>query len=155
MTDATVDTWRIREAFVDADTEHKKLAAVHTNQCELVRKAQQDLRAHTFKLQRLLLARDLVQNAAFKFEGLTEEQEAGLALTGQDSEAWYCDYDNAADDLTELAVQLCGQVADLAKLRDRLQEAREKAWDARHAKACELRKAWDEASTDPAVAAAG
>lgn len=142
----TAETWRIREAFVDADPQHKELAIIHTNQCELVQKAQQDLRARTYKLQRLLLARDLVQNAAFTFEGLTEEQEAGLALTGQDSEAWYCDFDNAADDLSEMIVSLCGEIAALAQTRDRLQAEREKAWNARHAKACELRKAWDEAN---------
>lgn len=142
----TAETWRIREAFVDADPEHQQLAAIHTHQIELVQKAEQELRARTYKLQRLLLARELVQRHAFNFESLSDEQEQGLKLTGQDSEGWYCDFDNAADDLSEMIVSLCGEIAALAQTRDRLQAEREKAWNARHAKACELRKAWDEAN---------
>lgn len=140
------EAWRVREAFVDADPEHQKLAAIHTNQCELVQKAEQKLYGCTHKLQRLLLARDLMQSKAFDFESVTEEQEATLELTGQGSESWFGDYDLAADDLTELVVQLCGLISELAATRDRLREAREKAWEVRHAKAKELRAAWNEAN---------
>ena len=145
----TAETWRTREAFVDADPDQQKLNARHTHQIELVQKAEQELRARTYKLQRLLLAREVVQRHAFNFESVSEEQETGLKLTGQDSEGWFCDFDNAADDLSEIIVQMCSEVASLAQTRDRLQAEREKAWDARHANATKLRKDWDETHGSP------
>jgi len=145
----TAETWHTREAFVDADPDQQKLNARHIHQIELVQKAEQELRARTYKLQRLLLVREVVQRHAYNFESVSEEQETGLKLTGQDSEGWFCDFDNAADDLTELVLQLCQEIADLAATRDRLQAEREKAWDARHANATKLRKDWDETHGSP------
>lgn len=142
----TPDTWRIREAFVDADPEHQQLAAIHTHQIELVQKQQQQIRAGLYRLQRLLLARDLIQRKVGDFCDLTEEQETTLALTGQDSEAWYCDFDSAADDLTDLAGMLCGEIASARATLARLEAKREEAWEVRRAKAAELRQAWDKAN---------
>jgi hypothetical protein len=144
MANCSAETWRIREAFVDADPEHQKLAAVHTHQIELAQKQQQQIRAGLYRLQRLLLARDIIQRKVGDFCDLTAEQEETLALTGQDSEAWYCDFDNAADDLTELAATLCGEITTARATLERLEAKREEAWQARRDCAAALRKTWDE-----------
>jgi hypothetical protein len=155
MTDSA-NRWRLCEAAVDADPELIKLVAAHTHQVELVRKTEQELRAATYKLQRVLLARDVVQRHAWNFESVTEEQEAAFKLTnGDDSEAWFAVYDGAADDMTDWACQLCGQIAQLHSTLQNIQAAREKAWDVRHAKATALRKAWHAANPEPAVDPAG
>lgn len=142
----TAETWRIREAFVDADPEQQKLNAAHTHQIELVQKQQQEIRAGLYRLQRLLMARDLIQRKAGDFCDLTDEQEETLALTGQDSESWYCDFDGIADDLTELAGVLCGEITAARATLARLEAKREEAWNARRDHAAKLRKAWDEAN---------
>ena len=149
----TPETWRIREAFVDADPEHQQLAAIHTHQCELVQKQQQQIRASLYRLQRVLLARDVIQKKAYEFCDLTDQQEQTLALTGQDSEAWYCDFDGAADDLADLAVMVCGDIASARATLARLEAKREEAWEVRRVKAAELRQAWD--SANPTADTAG
>ena len=60
-----------------------------------------------------MLVVDVVRQQQFKHEDISEDQDKTLKeLTTDDSETWYCQYDQAADDVEEAAVAACAMVIE-------------------------------------------
>ena len=65
------------------------------------------------RVTRLMLAVDVVRQQQWKHEDISEEQDKTLKdLTTDDSEVWFHQYDQAADDIEEAAVAACAMVIE-------------------------------------------
>lgn len=114
-------------AFLDQDAAYQ---ATHKNHQDLwaeVRSAETDVRIALRRVTRLMMAVDVVRQQQFKHEDVTEEQDKALEeLTTDNSEVWYSQYDQAADDIEEAAVAACAMVVEKrAEVKDKKIKARE------------------------------
>jgi hypothetical protein len=116
--------WRQIHEFVHADPEHQKLVKAHRTACDLLTAHQSDVTAGTYKLQRLLVARDAVQHFCTETECTTSEQDDMLLQwTATHGEAWCGMFSAAAADITVLVLDQCEaltlQGVKTATLRER------------------------------------
>jgi hypothetical protein len=114
-------------AFLDQDASYQATLKNHQELWAEVRSAETDVRMALRRVTRLMLAVDVVRQQQFKHEDVTEEQDKALEnLTTDDSEVWYAQYDQAADDIEEAAVAACAMVVEKrAEVKDKKIKARE------------------------------
>jgi hypothetical protein len=114
-------------AFLDQDASYQATLKNHQELWAEVRSAETDVRIALRRVTRLMLAVDVVRQQQFKHEDVTEEQDKALEeLTTDNSEVWYGQYDQAADDIEEAAVAACAMVVEKrAEVKDKKIKARE------------------------------
>lgn len=139
--------------FLTADAEYKRIDDLHTGTCKAKNSLQTDIRTETFKMQRLLIARDLVMQGSNEIEyPETSADELLKTTTGNDSEMWGGMLCGAANDLTDLITDKCCAIAALAKQRDeqaaKAKELHEQLDKRREA----LRDQWNAAELPPSTA---
>jgi hypothetical protein len=138
--------------FLTADPEYKRLDDLHTGTCKTKNSFETDIRTETFKMQRLLIARDLVIQGSNELDyPETSVDELLKTSTGNDSEMWGGMLCGAANDLTDLITDKCCAIASLAKQRDE-QAAKGKELYAQLDKRREaLRDQWNAAELPPST----
>lgn len=121
------------------DEQYLQLEQAHTDACKAAHAAADKPRSLTYKIQRLLLARDAVFHYASETECTNPDQDEFLAqTTANHGETWCGMFNAAAEDITELVYQLCETIAEQRQEHARLVEAREKALQAKQARWSEL-----------------
>ncbi len=115
------------KAYLDQDDAYQSTLKRHQEMWAEVRSAETDVRISLRRVTRLMLAVDVVRQQQFKHEDISEEQDKVLEnLTTDDSEVWYAQYDQAADDIEEAAVAACAMVVEKrAEVKDKKIQARE------------------------------
>jgi len=124
-----------------ADPAYQQLEQTHTEACKAVHDAAAKPRNLTFKLQRLLLARDAVSHYATETECTDSSQDDFLEqTTANHGETWCGMFNAAADDITQLIYDICATIAQQRLEHDQLVKAREAAWEAKQARWTELER---------------
>ena len=124
-----------------ADPAYQQLEQTHTEACKAAHDAAAKPRSLTYKLQRLLLARDAVMHYATETECTDLEQDDFLAqTTANNGETWCGMFNGAADDINEVIYQLCATITQQRLEHDQLVKAREAAWEAKQARWAELER---------------
>ena len=139
--------------FFTADPEYNRIDDLHTGTCKVKCSLENDIRTETFKMQRLLIARDLVIQGSNELdypEGSVDELLK--ASTGNDAEMWGGMLCGAANDLTDLITDKCCAIATLAKQRDEQAAKGKDIYEQREKRREELRKQWDAAEPKPSTA---
>jgi len=116
-------------AFLDEDAAYQATLKNHQELWSGVRSAEVEVRGALRRVTRLMLAVDVVRQQQFKHEDISEEQDKMLEeLTTDNSETWYYQYDQAADDVEEAAVAACAMVVEKrAKVTAKKTEAQKHA----------------------------
>jgi len=126
-----------------ADPAYQQLEQTHTEACKAVHDAAAKPRSLTYKLQRLLLARDAVMHYATETECTDPEQDDFLAQTpANHGETWCGMFNGAADDINEMIYQLCATITQQRLEHDQLIAARDAAREAKQAR-------WEELERQP------
>lgn len=153
MTDVPI--WKQIRNYVEADPEHQRLSEAHTALIKEHNEIQCRLRSGTYKIQRLLLARDAVIEFAGRVECTTSEQdEQLLEWTATHGEGWFGMFNGAADDITELVLDECASLTSNREQRDHIKERREAAYQEMRACADRLEAEYKEkhaGTTGPAA----
>lgn len=125
----TKPIWQQLREHCEADPEHQRLTAAH-RELVLERDAiKSRLTAGTYKLQRLLAARDAIMHFAGETECTTTEQDELLQQwTATHGESWCSMFYQSAEDLTELVLDLCSSLAINREQREHIEERREAAY---------------------------
>lgn len=140
----TMQAWRIKRDFVEADPKHQKLREAHLTLCRQVQSYDTELRSGTFALQRLLVARDCVEHFQGKLDCTSYEEDQQLEeWTANHGEAWGGMYRQAAEELTESMLDLCDVLSSKRAKRKAAHLEREMAWDCLRQCADELEKRYD------------
>lgn len=138
-----------REAFVSADPSYQQLEQAASELRENVSRRHTDITRATYKLQRLLILRDIVQKQMFELEDLsTETDELLNDLTANSGEAWCGMVHQGLEDLQLLICDVCEEVAQARKDHDSLDQQRREAWAKVADRSQELRKVWDAMQTE-------
>lgn len=125
------------------DAIYQQLEQAHTDACKAVHAAESAPKAATYKLQRLLLARDAVLHFAGETECTDPSQDEFLErATANSGEAWAGMWYGATEDLTEMIYDLCAEIHQQRLERDQLIAARDAALQ-------EKRKRWSELEAQP------
>ena len=105
--------------FLISDPEYRRINELHADSLKAAGSVQSEIRTETYKVQRLLIARDLViQATSFDVDFDGSADELLKASTGNDTEMWDGMLSTAAEDLTDLITDTCCAIATLAKQRD-------------------------------------
>ena len=121
--------WLARRKYIEGDPEQQRLSQAHTELCAQISKLNSELRAGTYRLQRLLIARDCVQHFAGEVECTNPGEDEQLEQwTANHGEAWLGMFNSACDDITEAVLGLCATLAADRDMRSTLQDEREIAW---------------------------
>jgi len=132
--------------FFTADPEYKRIDDLRTGTCKAKNSLQTDIRTETFKMQRLLIARDLVIQGSNEIEYPENSVDEQLKVsTGNDSQMWGGMLCGAANELTDLITDKCCAIATLAKKRDEQAAKGKDLLEQREKRREELRKQWDAA----------
>jgi hypothetical protein len=124
-----------------ADPAYQQLEQTHIDACKAVHDAAAKPRNLTFKLQRLLLARDAVSHYATETECTDSSQDDFLEqTTANHGETWCGMFNAAADDITEMIYHLCATIVEQRMEYDHLVEVREAAREAKQARWAELER---------------
>jgi hypothetical protein len=124
-----------------ADPVYQQLEQAHTDACKAVHDAAAKPRNLTFKLQRLLLARDAVLHYATETECTDSSQDDFLErTTANHGETWCGMFNAAADDITQLIYEICATITQQRLEHDQLVKAREAAREAKQARWAELER---------------
>lgn len=133
-----------REAFVSADPSSQQLEKAASELRESVSSRHTDITRATYKLQRLLILRDVVLKQMFELEDTTTETDNLLeSLTANSGEAWCGMISQGVEDLQLLICDVCEEVAQARKDHDDLDQKRREAWAKVSERSQELRKQWD------------
>jgi hypothetical protein len=133
-----------REAFVSADPTYQQLEQAASELRDSTSKRHADITKATYKLQRLLIMRDVVLKQMFEMEDTTTETDELLEnLTANSGEAWCGMISQGVEDLQLLICDVCEEVAQARKEHDERNKRREEAWAKVHKRSQELRKEWD------------
>lgn len=126
-----------------ADSAYQQLEQTHTEACKAVHDAAAKPRNLTYKLQRLLLARDAVSHYASETECTDPAQDDFLEqTTANHGETWCGMFNGAADDINEMIYALCATITQHRLEHDQLIAAREAAREAKQAR-------WEELERQP------
>jgi hypothetical protein len=121
--------WKQIRTYVDAHPEHQRLSEAHSALIKEQHEVDNRLRADTYKLQRLLLARDAVIEFAGKTECTDPEQDQQLLeWTATHGESWCGMFTGAADDITELVLDVCSSLTVNREQREHVRERRGAAY---------------------------
>ena len=127
MTDIPI--WKQIRTYVEADPEHQRLSEAHTALIKESNDIQNRLRSGTYKIQRLLLARDAVIEFAGRTECTDSDQDQQLLeWTATHGESWCGMFSGAADDITELVLDICASLTINREQREHVKERREAAY---------------------------
>jgi len=138
--------------FFTADPEYKRIDDLHTGTCKAKCSLEADIRTETFKMQRLLIARDIVIQGSNELDDPeTSVDELLKTSTGNDAEMWGGMLCGAANDLTDLIVDKCCAIATLAKQRDEQADEGKELLKKLNARREELRDQWNAAEQPEAV----
>jgi hypothetical protein len=152
---STKPIWQQLREHCEADPEHQRLSGAHRELIEQANTHQRHITAGTYKLQRLLLARDAVVHFAGQTECTDSEQDEQLLLwTATHGESWSGMFSGAADDITEVILELCEFLTLQRTERANLRERRDAAYQLMRACADRLEaeyKAKHAGTTGPAV----
>jgi len=119
---------QIRE-HVEANPEHQKLSQIHTDIIKKENEKNSTIRANTFKLQRLLIARDAVNRYATELECSSTVTDDELeTLTANHGECWLGMFNGAADDITEYILDLCDLIHQQKSERQEFINQRDEAY---------------------------
>jgi len=133
-----------RERFVEADPEYKRLEAVAVELREANSNKHREITQATYKLQRLLIMRDIVLEQMSKLEDTDIETDDLLEeLTANRGEAWCGMVSQGVEDIQELICDVCEQIAQDRKDHQERDVRRAAAWAKVHEKSQELRKEWN------------
>ena len=100
-------------AYLDQDDAYQSTLKHHQEMWKEANQAEGEVRRALRRVTRLMLAVDVVRQQQFKHEDVTAEQDNMLEnLTTDDSEVWFHQYDQAADDIEEAAVAACAMVIE-------------------------------------------
>jgi len=114
-------------AFLEEDAAYQSTLKNHQEMWKEAEQAQIEVRQALRRVTRLMLAVDVVRQQQFKHEDISEEQDKALEdLTTDNSDIWFCQYGQAADDVEEAAVAACAMVIEKrAEAKAKNIEARE------------------------------
>lgn len=127
MTDVPI--WKQIRTYVEADPEHQRLSEAHSALIKEQNEIEHRLRAGTYKLQRLLLARDAVIEFAGRTETTDPEQDQQLLeWTATHGESWCGMFTGAADDITYLVLDICASLTINREQREHIKERRDAAY---------------------------
>ena len=101
------------KAYLDQDDAYQSTLKRHQEMWKEANQAEGEVTLALRRVTRLMLAVDVVRQQQFKHEDVTEEQDKALEnLTTDDSDIWFSQYGQAADDITEAAVAACAMVVE-------------------------------------------
>ena len=100
-------------AFLDQDDAYQSTLKRHQEMWKEAHQAEGEVTLALRRVTRLMLAVDVVRQQQWKHEDISAEQDKALEeLTTDDSEVWFSQYGQAADDITEAAVAACAMVVE-------------------------------------------
>ena len=133
-----------REAFVKADPSYQLLEQTAREATKAADALRSETVQLTYRLQRLLYARDVLLERMWDHEDVGDKTDELLQKhTGNSSDCWFGMLSQSADEITDLVCQICGEIAQ--KRSEQLEKKAEskKHWSISSDKADELRKVWD------------
>jgi len=123
------------------DPAYQQLEQAHTDACKAAHDLASKTRMLTFKLQRLLLARDAVMHYATETECTDQTQDDFLEqTTANHGETWCGMFNEAANDINEVIYGLCATITQQRVEHEQLVVAREDARKAKDARWAELER---------------
>ncbi len=100
-------------AYLDQDDAYQSTLKRHQEMWKEAKQAEIAVTHALRRVTRLMLAVDVVRQQQWKHEDISEEQNKALEdLTTDDSEIWFSQYGQAADDVEEAAVAACAMVVE-------------------------------------------
>lgn len=125
----TKPIWQQLREHCDADPEHQRLSEAHSALIKESKDIEHRLSSGTYKIQRLLLARDAVIEFAAHTECTDSEQDQQLLeWTATHGESWCGMFRGAADDITDLVLDICASLTINREQRDYIKGRREAAY---------------------------
>jgi len=101
------------KAYLDQDDAYQSTLKRHQETWKEANQAEGEVTLALRRVTRLMLAVDVVRQQQWKHEDISAEQDKALEeLTTDDSEVWFHQYGQAADDITEAAVAACAMVVE-------------------------------------------
>ena len=101
------------KAYLDQDDAYQSTLKRHQEMWKEANQAEGEVTLALRRVTRLMLAVDVVRQQQWKHEDISAEQDKALEeLTTDDSEVWFHQYGQAADDITEAAVAACAMVVE-------------------------------------------
>ena len=101
------------KAYLDQDDAYQSTLKRHQEMWKEAHQAEGEVTLALRRVTRLMLAVDVVRQQQWKHEDISAEQDKALEeLTTDDSEVWFHQYGQAADDITEAAVAACAMVVE-------------------------------------------
>ena len=100
-------------AYLDQDDAYQSTLKRHQEMWKEAKQAEIAVTHALRRVTRLMMAVDVVRQQQWKHEDISEEQNKALEdLTTDDSEIWFSQYGQAADDVEEAAVAACAMVVE-------------------------------------------
>ena len=100
-------------AYLDQDNAYQSTLKRHQEMWKEAKQAEIEVTHALRRVTRLMMAVDVVRQQQWKHEDISEEQNKALEdLTTDDSEIWFSQYGQAADDVEEAAVAACAMVIE-------------------------------------------
>ena len=113
-------------AYLNEDASYQATLKHHQEMWKEAKQAEIEVTHALRRVTRLMMAVDVVRQQQWKHEDVTREQDKTLQeLTTDDSEIWFSQYGQAADDVEEAAVAACAMVIEKrAEAKAKKNEAR-------------------------------
>lgn len=101
------------KAYLDQDDAYQSTLKRHQEMWKEANQAEGEVTLALRRVTRLMMAVDVVRQQQWKHEDISEEQDKALEdLTTDNSEVWFHQYGQAADDIEEAAVAACAMVVE-------------------------------------------
>lgn len=101
------------DAYLKEDDAYQSTLKHHREIWKEAKQAEIEVTHALRRVTRLMMAVDVVRQQQWKHEEISEEQDKTLQeLTTDDSEIWFSQYGQAADDVEEAAVAACAMVIE-------------------------------------------
>jgi hypothetical protein len=131
--------------FYQADPAFQELETPCLKAVKQAHEADMELRRHTFKLQRLMLVRDLALKALDSADGFEVSAIDPMNRTlGRDPEDVMTMLDLACDDITEIVYAMCEGITTQRRTVQQLKEVSDSLQQKRNQRVNELRPQWQE-----------
>ncbi len=113
-------------AYLNGDASYQAALKHHQEMWKEAKQAEIEVTHALRRVTRLMMAVDVVRQQQWKHEEISEEQDKTLReLTTDDSDIWFSQYGQAADDVEEAAVAACAMVIEKrAEAKAKKNEAR-------------------------------
>lgn len=133
--------YKEREAAVSADQAYQELEKTAAKAREEASELHSELTRQTYKLQRLLYARDVLLQQMFEQEDLNDDADTILKdLTANSGECWCGMTSQSIEDIQEVIFDLCASITLNRSQHIALEQRRKEAWAAVHERASQVRK---------------